>query len=91
VVVDQVPHLGKNVDANLIVRTYPVINLLNGDMPPKSSTPAAEPNAWAERVDALSPVGHLHKACGQLVERVDDGVEERWVLLPGFEERCTAL
>src|SRR5207302_1083071 len=30
-------------------------------------------------------------AWSQLVERVDDGIEERWVLLPGFEERCTTL
>src|SRR5262249_8653413 len=84
--------LGRNIDSNLILRTYSAINLLHGDiMPPKSSTPAAERNAWAERVDALPPVGHFHKAWSQLVERVDDGVEERWVLRPGFEERCTTL
>jgi hypothetical protein len=84
--------LGKNVDANLILRTYAAINLLHGDiMPPKSGTPAVERNAWAEAVDSLPPVGHFHKAWSQLVERVDNGFEERWVLLPGFEERCTAL
>jgi chromosome segregation ATPase len=27
----------------------------------------------------------------QLVERLDNGSEEAWVLLPGFEERCTTL
>jgi chromosome segregation ATPase len=42
-------------------------------------------------VDRLPPIGHFHKAWAQLVERVDDGTEERWVLLPGFEEKCTAL
>jgi hypothetical protein len=84
--------LGKNVDANLILRTYAAINLLHGDiMPPPSGAKAAERNAWAEVVDRLPPVGHFHKAWSQLVERVDDGFEERWVLLPGFEERCTAL
>src|SRR5436190_5722627 len=84
--------LGKNVDANLILRTYAAINLLHGDiMPPPSSAKAAERNAWAELVDSLPPVGHFHKAWTQLVERVDDGIEERWVLLSGFEEKCTAL
>jgi hypothetical protein len=84
--------LGKNVDANLILRTYAASNLLHGDiMPPPSSAKAAERNAWAEVVDRLPPVGHFHKAWSQLVERVDDGFEERWVLLPGFEERCMAL
>src|SRR5580765_51250 len=84
--------LGKNVDANLILRTYAAINLLHGDIfPPPSSAKAAERNAWAELVDRLPPVGHFHKAWSQLVERVDDGIEERWVLLPGFEERCTSL
>jgi hypothetical protein len=84
--------LGKNVDANLILRTYAAINLLHGDiMPPPSGAKAAERNAWAEMVDRLPPVGHFHKAWSQLVERVDDGTEERWVLLPGFEERCMAL
>jgi DNA repair exonuclease SbcCD nuclease subunit len=84
--------LGKNVDANLILRTYAAINLLHGDIvPPPSSAKAAERNAWAELVDSLPPVGHFHKAWSQLVERVDDGTTERWVLLPGFEERCTAL
>lgn len=84
--------LGKSVDANLILRTYAAINLLHGDiMPPRSSAPAAERNGWAERVDALPPVGHFHKAWSQLVERVDDGTEERWILLPGFEERCTTV
>jgi hypothetical protein len=84
--------LGKTVDANLILRTYAAINLLHGDiMPPRSSAPAAERNGWAERVDALPPVGHFHKAWSQLVERVDDGTEERWILLPGFEERCTTV
>ena len=84
--------LGKNVDANLILRTYAAINLLHGDiMPPRSSALAAERNAWAELVDALPPVGHFHKAWSQLVERMDNGIEEQWVLLPGFEERCTAI
>src|SRR5262249_19691244 len=84
--------LGKNVDANLILRTYSAINLLHGDiMPPKSGAPGAERNAWAEAVDTLPPVGHFHKAWSQLVERMDNGFEERWVLLPGFEERCTTL
>jgi DNA repair exonuclease SbcCD nuclease subunit len=84
--------LGKNVDANLILRTYAAINLLHGDiMPPPSGAKAAERNAWVELVDRLPPVGHFHKAWSQLVERVDDGTEERWVLLPGFEERCTTL
>jgi len=41
-------------------------------------------------VDKLPPVGHFHKAWSQFVERVDDGTEERWVLLPGFEEKCKA-
>ena len=84
--------LGKNVDANLILRTYAAINLLHGDiMPPPSGAKAEERNAWAELVDRLPPVGHFHKAWSQLVERVDDGIEERWVLLPGFEEQCTTL
>jgi hypothetical protein len=84
--------LGKSVDANLIVRTYSAIKLLHGDiMPPPSSAKAAERNAWAELVERLPPLGHFHKAYSQLVERIDDGVEERWVLLPSFEERCTAL
>jgi hypothetical protein len=84
--------LGKTVDANLILRTYAAINLLHGDiMPPRSSAPAAERNGWAERVDALPPVGHFHKAWSQLVERMDNGSEEAWVLLPGFEERCTTV
>jgi hypothetical protein len=80
------------VDANLILRTYAAINLLHGDiMPPPSSAKAQERNTWAEQVDRLPPVGHFHKAWATLVERVDDGTEERWVLLPGFEERCTTL
>jgi hypothetical protein len=84
--------LGKNVDANLILRTYAAINLLHGDiMPPPSSAKAAERNAWGDLVDRLPPVGHFHKAWSQMVERVDNGSEERYVLLPGFEERCTAL
>jgi len=84
--------LGKSVDANLILRTYSAIKLLHGDiMPPPSGAKAKERNVWAELVDALPPVGHFHKAWSQLVERVDDGTEERWVLLPGFEEKCTTL
>lgn len=84
--------LGKTVDANLILRTYAAINLLHGEiMPPPSGAKAAERNAWADLVDSLPPVGHFHKAWSQLVERMDDGFEERWVLLPGFEERCTTL
>jgi hypothetical protein len=84
--------LGKTVDANLILRTYAAINLLHGEiMPPPSSAKAKERNAWAELVDQLPPVGHFHKAWSQMVERLDDGTEERWVLLPGFEERCRAL
>jgi hypothetical protein len=84
--------LGKTADANLILRTYAAINLLHGDiMPPPSSAKAKERNEWSERVDALPPVGHFHKAWSQLVERVDDGTEERWVLLPGFEEKCITL
>jgi len=84
--------LGKNVDANLILRAYASINLLHGDiMPPPSGAKAKERNEWAELVDRLPPIGHFHKAWAQLVERVDDGIEERWVLLPGFEEKCTAL
>ncbi len=84
--------LGKNVDANLILRAYASINLLHGDiMPPPSGAKAKEKNEWAELVDRLPPIGHFHKAWAQLVERVDDGIEERWVLLPGFEEKCTAL
>jgi flagellar biosynthesis GTPase FlhF len=84
--------LGKTVDANLILRTYAAINLLHGDiMPPPSSAKAKERNEWAELVDRLPPVGHFHKAWSQLVERVDDGTEERWVLLPGFEEKCKTL
>ena len=31
------------------------------------------------------------KRHSQFVERVDDGNEERWVLLPGFEEKCKTL
>lgn len=84
--------LGKSVDANLILRTYAAISLLHGDItPPPSGVKAAERNAWAELVDSLPPVGHFHKAWSQMVERLDDGSEERWVLLPGFEERCTEL
>jgi hypothetical protein len=84
--------LGKTVDANLILRTYAAINLLHGDiMPPPSTAKAKERNTWAELVDSLPPVGHFHKAWSQMVERVDDGTEERWVLLPGFEERCRTL
>ena len=33
----------------------------------------------------------LPQGVSQLVERVDDGTEERWVLLPGCEEKCTTL
>src|SRR5215475_12461820 len=84
--------LGKNVDANLILRTYAAITLLHGEIsPPPSGAKAKERNEWAEMVDKLPPVGHFHKAWSQLVERVDDGTEERWVLLPGFEEECKAL
>jgi hypothetical protein len=84
--------LGKSVDANLILRTYATINLLHGEIaPPPSSAKAKEKNEWAEMVDRLPPVGHFHKAWSQLVERVDDGTEERWVLLPGFEEKCLGL
>src|SRR5947209_3480873 len=84
--------LGKSVDANLILRTYAAINLLHGEIaPPPSSVKAKERNEWADLVDRLPPVGHFHKAWAQLVERIDDGNEERWVLLPGFEEKCTAL
>jgi len=84
--------LGKSVDANLILRTYAAINLLHGDiMPPPSSAKAAVRNAWGELVDSLPPVGHFHKAWAQLVERVDDGTEERWVLLSGYEDKCVAL
>ena len=42
-------------------------------------------------MDKLPPVGHFHTAWSQLVERVEDGTEERWVLLPGFEEKCRTL
>src|SRR5437762_1962652 len=64
--------LGKNVDANLILRTYAAICLLHGDItPPPSSAKAAERNAWVDLVDSLPPVGHFHKAWSQLVERVD--------------------
>jgi hypothetical protein len=42
-------------------------------------------------VDGLAPVSHYGRAWSQLVERVEDGVEERWVLLPGFEEKCKTL
>src|SRR5215813_5655516 len=67
--------LGRAVDANLILRTYAAINLLHGDItPPRSGS--ADRNTWAERVDALPPVGHFHKAWSQMVERVDDGIEE---------------
>jgi hypothetical protein len=84
--------LGKNVDASVILRSYASIKLLHGDiMPPPSGAKAKERNEWAELVDRLPPIGHFHKAWAQLVERVDDGTEERWVLLPGFEEKCTAL
>jgi hypothetical protein len=84
--------LGKTVDANLILRTYAAINLLHGEiMPPPSGAKAAVRNSWADLVDSLPPVGHFHKAWSQLVERVDDGTEERWVLLPGYEEKCTTL
>src|SRR5262245_54175040 len=84
--------LGKSVDANLILRTYAAINLLHGEItPPPSSAKAKERNAWSELVDSLPPVGHFHKAWSQVVERVDDGVEERWGLLPGFEDRCTTI
>ena len=84
--------LGKAVDANLILRTYGAINLLHGEiMPPNSKAKAEERNAWGELVDKLPPVGHFHKAWSQLVERVEDGTEERWVLLPGFEEKCKSL
>jgi hypothetical protein len=84
--------LGKSADANLILRTYAAITLLHGDIvPPPSSAKAAEKNAWSELVDRLPPVGHFHKAWSQLVERIDDGTEERWVLLPGYEEKCITL
>jgi hypothetical protein len=82
----------RTVDCNLILRSHAAIQLLHGDiMPPPSSAKAKDRNAWAELVDALPPVGHFHKAWSQLVERVDDGTEERWVLLPGFEEKCKTL
>jgi hypothetical protein len=80
--------LGKSCDANLILRTYATINLLHGEIAPPAKGGRSE---WAELVDRLPPVGHFHKAWSQLVERVDDGNEERWVLLPGFEERCKTL
>lgn len=84
--------LGRSVDANVILRTYAAIRLLHGDVtPPQSSAGKAEKNAWAERVDAMPPVGHFHKAYSQLVERTEDGREERWVLLPGFEDKCLAV
>jgi hypothetical protein len=80
--------LGKSVDANLILRTYATINLLHGEIAPPVKGGRSE---WADLVDRLPPVGHFHKAWSQLVERVDDGTEERWVLLPRFEERCKTL
>src|SRR5262249_49129198 len=84
--------LGKSVDANLILRTYAAINVLHGDIaPPASGAKAKERNEWPELVDSLPTIGHFHKGWSQLVERVDDGTEERWVLLPGFEERAMAL
>ena len=83
--------LGKSVDANLILRTYAAINLLHGEIAPPPSSAKKEKGEWADLVDRLPPVGHFHKAWSQLVERIDDGTEERWVLLPGFEEKCTKL
>jgi hypothetical protein len=84
--------LGKAVDANLILRTYATVNLLHGEiMPPTSKSTKEERNEWSELVDLLPPVGHFHKAWSQLVERVDNGTEESWVLLPGFEEKCKSL
>jgi len=84
--------LGKSTDANLLLRTHAAITLLHGDLtPPNSKSSAKDKADWSERVDRLPPVGHFHKAWSQLVERVEDGTEERWVLLPGFEERCVAL
>jgi hypothetical protein len=84
--------LGKAVDANLLLRTYSAVTLLHGDLtPPNSKSSAKDKADWSERVDSLPPVGHFHKAWSQLVERVEEGNEERWVLLPGFEERCVAL
>jgi hypothetical protein len=84
--------LGKAVDANLILRTYAAVNLLHGEIvPPTSKSTKEERTEWADLVDRLPPVGHFHKAWSQLVERVEDGTEERWVLLPGFEEKCKTL
>lgn len=84
--------LGKSVDANLLLRTYAAVSLLHGDLePPASKAATADKKAWAEKVDSLPPVGHFHKAWSQLVERVEEGLEERWVLLPGFEEKCVTL
>src|SRR5262245_28496025 len=84
--------LGKSIDANLVIRTYAAIELLAGDItPPPSTAKAADKNLWTTRVDALPPIGHFHKGYAQFVERIEDGVEERFVLLVGFEERCKAL
>jgi len=84
--------MGRSTDANLILRTYAAIALLHGDItPPPSSAKAKDKSQWAELVDQLAPVSHYGRAWSQLVERVEDGVEERWVLLPGFEEKCKTL
>jgi hypothetical protein len=82
--------LGKSVDANLVLRTYAAINLLHGDIQPPAKG-AEGRKEWAELVDALPPLGHYAKAYSQLVERVDNGTEDVFVLLPGFEEKAKAL
>src|SRR5436190_21235833 len=66
--------LGKNVDANLILRTYAAINLLHGDfMPPPSRANAAERHAWVDLVDSLPPAGQCRKDWSQMVDRTDAG------------------
>lgn len=86
--------LGKSVDANLLLRTHAAILELHGDMePPAKNADKAIKSAWTALVDTLPPVGHFHKEWAKLVERTADSewADERWALLPGFEDRCKAL
>ena len=86
--------LGKSVDANLLLRTHAAILELHGDMtPPASKADKAIKQAWNALVDTLPPVGHFHKEWAKLVDRSAESewADERWTLLPGFEDRCKAL
>ena len=78
-----------NTDVNLILRTYGAISLLHGDIQPPGKD--GDKKAWSALVEELPPVGHFHSAYAQLVERQDNGREDTFVLLPGFEERVKAV